>query len=700
MIIFFFSAICSNHTVSSGVILSRRQKQAIPKNQNERLMKVKSTNQSRTAGRTLSVLSVVAAMALMLCMCGVMTGCGEKEAKPPVVITPSGSVNMAKDYSDIYNEIKKLIGEDTNFTTATGAVGIGMDDAMVDSAPEAREESMKTASDITATYNAAADSAVETLDHSETNTQVSGVDEADILKTDGKYIYILRGNTLTVVDAQSMTELSSVRVDDKEYYSNAQEMYLLGDRIAIVSGYNIYSKKTENEKMRILPIGGSTQFTRLLIYDIADRKAPKQLSVLEQSGNYTTSRMVDGFIYMVTNEYFYGGEMDEEKPETYVPKLITNGDAATVPAESICIFEGATGTCYTVLTAVDINSCEQFSGTRAAFGNSGTVYANTSSMVIACYDYKTDSVEKKIDGKNAVVRTSEQNTKLMLFTLDKGAIKEKASATIPGMLLNQFAMDEHNGYYRFATTIDTNIETVFTDGIDSYEWENTSSNSLFVTDDMLNIVGKIDEMAKDERVYSVRFDGDIAYMVTFRQVDPLFTVDLSDPTNPVVRSELKIPGFSNYLHVYKDGLLFGLGNEADEETGAVGSLKLSMFDVSDPDNVTEKDITKLDYNWSDASYNHKAILINSEKNLIAFPVDDSYVIYGYEAGKGFTKRAEIDMTESSGEWNYFIRGLFIGDSFYICTASRIERYDMDGFDKTGELKLSDFNDGNSWIIME
>lgn len=184
-------------------------------------------------------------------------------------------------------------------------------------------------------------------------------------------------------------------------------------------------------------------------------------------------------------------------------------------------------------------------------------------------------------------------------------------------------------------------------------------------DENLDLIGKIDGLAKNEKVYSVRFSGDTAYFVTFRTVDPLFTVDLSDPANPVILSELKIPGFSNYLHPYSDGLLFGLGQDADERTGWTRGMKLSMFDVSDPHAVSEKHCLKLDSYSSEALYNHKAILVSAEKDLIGFPTETGYVIYGYDTEKGFYKKAETALEKL---WaSHDIRGLYSGDYVYIVT---------------------------------
>ena len=193
-------------------------------------------------------------------------------------------------------------------------------------------------------------------------------------------------------------------------------------------------------------------------------------------------------------------------------------------------------------------------------------------------------------------------------------------------------------------------------------------------------------MAPDERVYSVRFMGDIAYFVTFRQTDPLFSADLSDPTNPKILGELKIPGFSEYMYPYGDGLLLGFGMDANENTGRTGDLKLSMFNVTDPANVTEQDKTIINgCQYSPALSSHKAMLVNPKKNLIGFAAtedwrNEKYMIYEY-TGDGFVCKAVLDI---NNQYNYYamtdIRGLFVGESFYVVSDQCLQVFNIDTFE--------------------
>ena len=216
-----------------------------------------------------------------------------------------------------------------------------------------------------------------------------------------------------------------------------------------------------------------------------------------------------------------------------------------------------------------------------------------------------------------------------------------------------------------------------------------TQNSLVILDGNLKETGKIENIAKNEKVYSVRFMGDVAYFVTFRQVDPLFSVDVSDPTSPKIIGSLKIPGFSDYLFPYGEGKLLGVGRSADETTGRVNGMKLSLFDISNPANVTESFKTVVGNTYSEALTNHKATLADAEKNLIAFPYNDEkgtkYLIYSLES-TGFALKAEIPLGGDTSTWGT-CRGLYIGKLFYAVSDKEIAVIDMQNFQKITELKI-------------
>ena len=280
-------------------------------------------------------------------------------------------------------------------------------------------------------------------------------------------------------------------------------------------------------------------------------------------------------------------------------------------------------------------------------------------------------------------------TNITKFKLNNGSLEFKASESINGSLLNQFSMDEKDDYLRVATTLNKGKLTT-EEEYTSYEYLPTSNN-LYILDSDLKAVGAIEDIAENETIYSVRFDGDIGYFVTFKEVDPLFSVDLSNPSNPTILGSLKIPGFSEYMHPFKENLLLGLGKEATENGEKTG-LKLSMFDTSDKGNISE--INKLvieDYKYSYSFYNHKSITVDSNKNLISFPAINDYVIFEYSKEKGFTEKGKITF-ETEDDDNYIyednIRGIYINNFLYLCSKSWIKVYSLENFN---EVSSCNFN---------
>ena len=261
-------------------------------------------------------------------------------------------------------------------------------------------------------------------------------------------------------------------------------------------------------------------------------------------------------------------------------------------------------------------------------------------------------------------------------------------------------MDEYKNHLRVVSTVwEYKTEKIVDDRTGEEIGYNTEderqTNALYVLDKDLKQVGKIEGLAEDEQIYSARFMGDTGYFVTFRQTDPLFTVDLKDPENPKVLSELKVSGFSEYLHIYGEDRLLGIGMEADEETGIQQGLKLSMFDVSNKSNVEE--ITKYrleDYNYSEAFYNHRAVMISTGKNLFGFDAEGSnrgeywrkYFVFSYE-DDSFVQKLKVDAKGSDGNY-YSARGTFIGDTFYLLLGDgSVRSYDLNTGEKLEELLL-------------
>ena len=263
---------------------------------------------------------------------------------------------------------------------------------------------------------------------------------------------------------------------------------------------------------------------------------------------------------------------------------------------------------------------------------------------------------------------------------------------------DDMAMNEYQGHLRLVTTVDAyQVEKVTDDfwGEDmGYRTtDHETWNGLYILNEDLEVTGKIENLAEDEEIYSARFWGDTGYFVTFRQMDPLFSADLSNPKKPKVLGELKISGFSEYLHFYEKDLLLGIGMEADEEDGSTEGMKLSMFDISDPKEVREKSKLNLpEYDSSAALYNYKAVLIDTEKNLFGFLAEGygeevlcDYLLFTYEDGK-FCRKMKIDCSDYDS-YVREIRGTYIGDVFYLLSGDgSIRAYNLKDGSLADELK--------------
>ena len=581
------------------------------------------------------------AVAAVLCVAIVVSGIGIS-SQHAIKVTENESITLmktVKSYDGIYKELEKLkpsFWENAQNRLNGFFFGFAKDSNAIDEEYEYAIGTTESTSD--------GGSSQET-DHSETTTQVEGVDEADIVKTDGRFIYILTQNTggtvIKIVDVKDGTpkQIESISASNM----NNQEMYLMGDRLVILGTDYDGSKTTA------------------IIYDVSDPENAKKIEECSQSGTYNTSRLIGNRLYIISDFYILINEIKKSDTSSFAPEISAKGYNDTLSPECIHIYDNCSSPTYTVVSAFNIENGEMLSS-QSVLGGSYTVYASTSNII-------TTSME------------SGGITQIARFQLKGDEIKLAAAGSLEGSLLNQFSIDEYKDHFRFVLT-DYNVSYK-----GNYTVTNSSVNSLVILDGDLKETGKITNIAPGERVYSVRFMGDTAYFVTFRQVDPLFSVEVSDPHNPKIIGALKIPGFSNYLFPYGDGKLLGLGRNADEYTGRTGSIKLSMFDISDPANVTESDKTDVNADYSAALYNHKAVLCDYNKNIISFAAygytaNQTLYVYSYENGKFIIRLAEeLGIDES------IVRPLYIGNIFYIVSEDEVKYFDINTFEKIGSIIL-------------
>lgn len=547
---------------------------------------------------------------------------------------------------------------------------------------------------VTTNQSTSADSAVlneeaaSAEDFSKTNVQVEGVDEADIVKTDGNFIYYLTNSALTITDVNSVKLVSKVEFDNKEF--EPQEIFLKDNKIVIIG---ITNRETEEKNIANTELYYPTNetYTVAKIYNIDDRENPKLERTVEIEGYYLSSRMIGDNVYLISNKYIYAylckdykqSQLDEEEFKPQYIDTATGEEIKSIGFDCIYYIPEFEDTNYLNIAAFNITNNEPANIT-SYLGGGSQVYSSATNLYITRTKYNYD------DG-------SEINTEIYKFNLKDATCTFSKTGKVPGSVLNQFSMDEKDGYFRIATT-------------DSTSWSSESNtNNLYVLNENLEIVGKVEGLAPGERIYSVRFMGNRAYMVTFVQTDPLFVIDLSDPTNPTVLGELKIPGYSKYLHPYDETHLIGFGENTKVVNYGYGDqvvtdgMKIALFDVTDPNNPTEMYSVNIgeEGTYSELLNNHKALLFSKEKNIIAFPISitgEDYevtfqgaIVYGLSLENGFEEKGRITNIENDINKYYprnsIQRIIYINDTLYTLSRNLIKATDMNTMEPKGSIKL-------------
>lgn len=479
-------------------------------------------------------------------------------------------------------------------------------------------------------------------DYSETNVQVKGVDEADIIKNDGKYIYMVKGYTVRIVEAyppSDLQEITAITLDDDSFTPN--EIYVGDDKMVIIGttyrdfeplpimGNNSTRMMAIDTEDLWYPYPYGVERTKVYIYNITDRSNVSKLRSIEYEGSYNTSRKVGDNLYMVMNKQssFYNDWMWSEKPElqegNIIPRILDSKvgvEEEMVGCGDIHYFPHFETPNYLIVSGIDISDQKSEIEKEVFLGSSENVFASKEALYVATSAWDEEQVTEDSD----TYWKRMENTLVYKFGLKGSEITFKTKGKVPGRILNQFSMDEYRDYFRIATTKG-----------DVWNDSNPSTNNLYVLDYEMNQIGAVEEIAPGEKIYSVRFMGDRAFMVTFKTVDPLFVISLKDPTNPKIEGKLKIPGWSDYLHPYDENHLIGFGKEVDESIDAdkvhsdnavyytaVQGMKLSIFDVTDLSNPTEmfKEVIGARDTTSELLTNHKALLFDKEKEILAFPI--------------------------------------------------------------------------------
>ena len=441
-----------------------------------------------------------------------------------------------------------------------------------------------------------ADSSSQSNSYSTTNIQVAGVDEADIIKNDGQYIYISSNDYtknqnyvyILKADPQDPRIISKITLENNTYLAG---MYLSQDSnqlVIIGSEYQFYTMDAMVERAEPMIYPYSSEInTFLKVYDISDKAYPELSNNYTISGSYFNSRMIGDYVYAVISQPTYVLENNDLiLPRIYNETAVSEIEPTKIYYSESASYSDIASNYFTYTTFVGLNvkdKNQDLVNMTVLMGGASTMYVSINNIYVT---YPTWTEEG-------------QFTSIYRISVNKDALNFEAKGSIPGYLLNQYSMDEYNGHFRLATT----------------SQKQESSNNVYVLNMELETVGKLENLGITERIYSARFMGDKAYLVTFRQIDPFFVLDMSNPTEPKVAGELKIPGYSSYLHPFDENHVIGLGMEDN-------AVKLSLFDVTNVNNPTEiaKYTIQGDYTHSEALYDPKAFLFNKEKQLLVIPV--------------------------------------------------------------------------------
>lgn len=519
-------------------------------------------------------------------------------------------------------------------------------------------------------------------DYSTTNLQMEGVDESDIAKIDGSYIYTVGDKYIVITDIRDgkLEEVTRFLPKDCGAADRVMEIYVDGDQlILVVQGYETSlgesskagsdkensDKESSDEEIAVSDASEDSAFcykmngkstTQIQVYSIVDRRNPEFEGRLIQDGYYNTSRKIGDVVYLFTQYHMTSDVVGyvEKEYTSVIPKV--NGEK--VAAGEIYLPESS-GESGILVSSLDVNKPDKVLDSKLVISG----YAQTYISKDALYLYEED-----YDG--AMI------TNIAKFALDEGRISGVAATAVRGYVRDTFAINASDGYLRVLTT--------------DYSTED-EVNALYILDENLKLTGQLMGIAPGEEIYAARFMGNTGYFVTYRNTDPLFTVDLSDPAKPEIIGELKVTGFSEYLHFWDDTHLLGIGYESDEKTGNIENIKISMFNIENPGEVTEEaKLVLKDVDYSEALYDYKSVIISKDKNLIGLVCEDysgsgikqTYQIYSYENG-AFKKQAEIPGINGANYEN--VRGMYSGNVFYLWINDNITSYDMtDGFKKIKE----------------
>jgi uncharacterized secreted protein with C-terminal beta-propeller domain len=571
---------------------------------------------------------------------------------------------------------------------------------------------------------AKAKSMSDTPDHSKTNIQEEGVDEADIIKNDGSHIFLLKENEIHILQAYPIETLKKVTTISLEGNTRTREMFLNNNTLTVISTLwrrDIYEYHDEDQGRSLYPPKDKNG-TMVTIFDISNRKNPRKIREVHFEGNYISSRRIDEYVYIATEKSWY--QEFRSIPHSLEEKNVTNilptfsdsthiNEKYVARCNDIFYFPNFSSPNFLTVAGINTEDPSQKVYREVLLGGGNNIYSSQKNMYITRPKYKDAYINDEVSAR----WREKKGTEIFQFSLGSGKIQFKERGYVFGQVINQFAMSEHAGNFRIAVQDGTAYSP--------------SKSTVYILDNHLNEISRVDNIAPNEYLKSVRFMGDKAYLITFKKVDPFFVIDLS-PENPRILGELKIPGWSDYLHPYDKNHFIGFGREVDASIDAdkvhddesiyytaVLGMKLSLFDVSDLKNPKEIHKEVIGYRGTESSIltNHKTLLFDKQRKILGFPITvtenkngkegmeadihtvfSGAYLYDIDVEKGFSLRGEVSHYENSSfdgkEYFYgnpdlsIQRILYIGESFFSISPGKIKALRWDDLSEQNSLSIN------------
>lgn len=564
-------------------------------------------------------------------------------------------------------------------------------------------------------------SSSNTKDYSTTNIQVENVDEADIVKTDGDYIYSISEDNVIITDVKDPKQPKVVATIQSEDDDIPEDIILYKDKLVVISTKgNQTQRYYYNNRMN----------TVVKIYNITSREKPVLTKSYEMYEPYYTSRCIDNVLYVISS-----GNLRKEDDEIVVGYNEDNMEKE-MSIDKIKYLKDVKTTKQTLISTVDLNNETADIKLDSYLMNISNAYVSENAIYLLNQKYNNDSKipMKLLFGFKGVFgledyyeMDSESGYYTEIYKFDiKENVEYKAKTKVKGKTINQYSLDEKDNHLRIAL------------------YDNDGSR-VAIFDEDLKQIGISDNVAKGEKMYSSRFIGDKVYFVTYKTIDPLFVMDLSNETKPKVLGKLKIPGYSTYLHPYDENHIIGIGMETKEiinrksngkvisTTAKVVGMKMALFDVSNVNSPVQISSVVIGDSRTTSAIltNPKALLFSKEKSLIAIPVNnysqdfevtssnnyetminnytkyskpynaEGYFVYNINVQDGFKLKGVITHEKTNATYYYsnskLLRGLYIDNNLYTVSETMIKVNELDSLKAVGELKLKNIENVDSSV---